>query len=430
MIILKLKGGLGNQLFQYAFARCLSYKLDAELFLDVSYFNNYEKRKHVIFGLNSFNIIGIIGYYPYIEKVDLGLNYSEEICLNKLVEGDFPKNTFPYGKINVNNINLPLFIDGYFQFQLINKMSCIITENFFKDCYEIIRNDFKYIKPLSYNSLCLIEEMNNYDSIALHIRHGDYENIPNFGLCSLEYYQNAIDLLSNELNNPKFYIFTEDPVWAKENLIFKVPFKIINFDESKTAVGRAYGELLKVMASCKHFIIANSTFSWWGAFLSENTHKIIISPKPWFQDRSIIETDTIDGIKTINLSNDYSSIYKESQVCLYDSNNDDYFKFNESEFYIKNISPKHPDSRVIIKFSLESNCFNGLKVLYKTNNVSQFSEVNSRKFYFYKNEKIEHWLILPKDILLDELKICPYILEKEEDDFIILNSIEIKEIDY
>ena len=424
-----MKGGLGNQLFQYAFARFLSHKFDAELFLDVSYFSHYEKRKHVVFGLNSFNVIGMIGYYPYVEKADLGLNYSKKKYLNKIIEGDFPKSIFQYDSVDVgNDMELPIFVEGYFQFQLKNKQSSILTENFFKSCIELIHYEFQYIKPLSSNSKVLIEEMNNYDSIALHIRHGDYENLLNFGLCSLEYYQNAIELLSEKLNNPKFYIFTEDPIWAKENLIFNVPFKIIHFDESKTAVGRAYGELLKVMSSCKQFIIANSTFSWWGAFLSENRDKIIISPKPWFQDRSIIETDTIDNVKTINLRNDYLSIYENSDSILYNSINYDTFEFNDSKFFIRNISSKKLNSEVIIKFSLESNCFNGLKIFYKTENDSQFLDKNSLNLYYYENERINHCLILPKTVILDEIMVQPYIFEKGENDKMNIISIKIKEI--
>lgn len=428
MIIIRLKGGLGNQLFQYAFARFLSYNLNVELFLDVSYFNHYEKRKHVVFGLNSFNIIGMIGYYPYIEKTSIGLDYCNEKELNKYIEGNFPEHVIKYGIVNdVKDIKLPIFVEGYFQFQIKPDEGCIITENFFKNIIEVIHNDFEYIKPLSFNSKLLIEEMKDYDSIALHVRRGDYEKIPNFGLCSLEYYQKAIELLSTELNKPKFYIFTEDTTWAKENLVFNVPYKIIKFDENVNSVGRAYGELLKVFSSCEHFIIANSTFSWWGAFLSENNHKIIISPKPWFQDRSILETDTIDNIKTINLKNDYSEIYENSHMVLYDSNEDISFKYNGAEFLIKNIKPKSLNSTVIIKISLESNCFNGLKIYYKTENDLQFIEKNSLNLYYY-NEILNHYLILPKDAQLDEIMISPYIMEKNENDYMVINSIKIKEI--
>ena len=270
--------------------------------------------------------------------------------------------------------------------------------------------------------------MKKYDSIALHIRHGDYEDYPKFGLCTKQYYQNAINMIENELDNPKFYIFTEDHDWVDKNLKFSSPYGIIRFSEKNNTAGRGYAELLKLMSLCEHFIIANSTFSWWGAFLSENKYKIIISPKPWFQDRSILETDTIDNVKTINLKNDYSSIYESSNILLYDSEFDNAFNFNDSKFFIKNISPKNPNSEIIVKFSLKSNCFNGLRIYYKTKDESEFLEKNSLNLYYYKGETINHSLILPKEAQLDEIMIRPYTLEKEDGDYIGLDSIKIKEI--
>lgn len=444
MIIIKIKGGLGNQLFQYAFARSLSYNLDTELFLDLSYFTHFEKRKHVVFGLNSFNINGIIGNYPYIEKTSIGINYDKKHVLTKYDEGDFPDKVYEYDMINnTHNIKLPAFLEGYFQYQIKNKQTCLMTENFFKNDNELIHEDFEYIKPLSNNSQVLIEEMKNYDSIALHIRHGDYEKIPNFGLCSLEYYQNAIDILSKNLNNPKFYIFTEDPNWAKLNLKFNVPYKIIIFNESKNAVGRAYGELLKVMASCKHFIIANSTFSWWGAFLSKNKYKIIISPKPWFQNRMIIGCDTIDNVKTIDLDNNYKKIYQNSDNELYELNNNFIYKnveiessdaltmFNlniNSKLIINDFNKTRNNSGIIIKISMKSNCFNCLKIFYK-NETDDYCEKNSRTLYYYENDDFTHYILIRNTEKINEIMIKPHIINTSNDDeYIQIKSLKIREL--
>lgn len=114
---------------------------------------------------------------------------------------------------------------------------------------------------------------------------------------------------------------------------------------------------------------------------------------------------------------------------LYDSNLDISFNFDDSEFFIRNITPKDPDSKAIIKFSLKSNCFNGLRIYYKTKSQSEFSERNSLNMYYYKDETIDHSLILPKEALLDEIMICPYTLEKGDDEHIELYSIKIKKID-
>lgn len=430
MIIIRLTGGLGNQLFQYAFARSLSHELDTELFLDLSFFSHNKKPKHVVFGLHSYNIKGLVGYYPYVEKTDVGINQNESENLTKYSEGlSFPNWIWDYDVVKtIENIQLPAYFQGWFQNQIKNNENSYITENFFKINNNLIHKDLKYSLPLSENSQILYEGMKKYDSIALHIRHGDYENYPKFGFCTRQYYQNAIDLFENELDNPKFYIFTEDPDWVDENLEFNFPHEIIRFSEKNNTAGRGYAELLKLMSLCNHFIIANSTFSWWGAFLSENKYKIIISPKPWFQDRTILETDTIDNVKTINLKNDYSSIYESSSIMLYDSDMDNSFNFDGSEFFIRNITPKNPNSEAIIKFSLKSNCFNGLRIYYKTKDESEFLEKNSLNLYYYTDETINHSLILPKAAVLDEIMIRPYTLERESSEHIELNSIKIKEI--
>ena len=430
MIIIHLTGGLGNQLFQYAFARSVSHELNSELFLDLSLFSHTEKRKHVVFGLHPFNIKGLVGYYPHVDKTDVGITQNQPQNLTKYVEGTpFPSAIYDYELLkSFEDIQLPAYFQGWYQNQIKNGENSFITENFFKINNDLIHDDLKYSLPLSYNSKILFEDMKKYDSIALHIRHGDYEDYPKFGLCTKQYYQNAINMIENELDNPKFYIFTEDHDWVDKNLKFSSPYEIIRFSEKNNTAGRGYAELLKLMSLCEHFIIANSTFSWWGAFLSENKYKIIISPKPWFQDRSILETDTIDNVKTINLKNDYSSIYESSNILLYDSEFDNAFNFNDSKFFIKNISPKNPNSEIIVKFSLKSNCFNRLRIYYKTKDEFEFLEKNSLNLYYYKGETINHSLILPKEAQLDEIMIRPYTLEKEDGDYIGLDSIKIKEI--
>lgn len=445
MIIIHLMGGLGNQLFQYAFARSLSYKLDAELFLDISYFNHDEQRKHVIFGLNSFNINGIVGYYPYVEKTSIGLNYEKKQELTRYSEGNFPKSVGEYGIMkNIENIKLPAFFEGYYQFQMKDKHECLITENYFKDTIDIIDKELQYVKDMTYNSQSLIEEMKNYDSIALHIRHGDYEDIPNFGLCSVEYYQNAIDILTTELDNPKIYIFTENPNWVLENLKFEVPFKIVEFDASKNVVGRAFGELLNIMASCKHFIIANSTFSWWGAFLSKNEFKIIITPKPWFQSRMILGCDTIDNKKTIPLDNNYKKTYQNSHYKIFELNKDNFISENvkieindgltisnlniNSKLIMNNFNENKENYGFILRISIKSNCLNCLKIFYKTE-TENYCEKNSRDLYYYKNDDFIHYILIPSNEKIIEIMIKPYTIENhEKNEHIQIKSFDIKEL--
>ena len=450
MIIVRLKGGLGNQLFQYAFARSISHNLNTELFLDISSFSHKEHRKHVVYGLNAYNIKAIVGSYPFTEETSLAMGYNQEHTITKYNEGIkyyFPDTFFDYKIIkDISDLNKPAYFDGYFQQQIKNDENNILTENFFKINNKIIHEDLKYNLPVHNKYSKTIKEMKKYDSIALHIRHGDYEDLPEFGLCSKQYYQNAIEEITKKVDNPKFFIFTEDHQWAKDNLKIDYPVEHVIFNERKEVSSRGYAELLKVMSLCDHFIIANSTFSWWAAFLGENPDKIIITPKPWFQDRSCIEVDTIDNKKTINLTNNYLNLYKNSKKVLYKLTNEN-IEFlnmnvqsykgtfhitdlsNDSKIFLKNIKLKQYDNKAIINLNLETNSVNALKIYYKTID-EDYNENNTRTLYYYKNDSINHYLILPKEALLDELMIKPYTIQEDSNvnPKITLKNIEIKEI--
>ena len=449
MIFIHLKGGLGNQLFQYAFARSLSYNLNKELFLDLSYFSHHEKRKHVIYGLSAFNIKGIIGYYPYSEKSSVGLNYEIDSKVKIYAEGinnEFPRDVFDYEIItDIKDIQVPSYFDGYFQQQIKDDKHNFLTENFFKINNNLIHEDLKYKLPLNEKYVGIINDMKIYDSIALHVRHGDYMDIPEFGLCTVEYYQNAINYMISNVKNPKFFIFTEDHDWVKNNLKFNVPVEHIIFNEEINSAGRGYAELLKIMSLCDHFIIANSTFSWWGAFLSQNKNKIIITPKPWFQDRSFIEVDTIDNVKTKNFLNNYNKYFSKSSVTLYELNKNNISSeninlsmdknnklnladlSNDSKLFLSDIKLKNHENNAIINIEFNPDCLNCLKIYYKTLN-EDYCENNSLSLYYYKNEEINHYLIIPKDALLDEVLIKPYVLDYDGENSINNLSIIIKEI--
>ena len=449
MIIIKLKGGLGNQLFQYAFARSLAYNLNKELFLDISYFSHDEHRKHVIYGLNSYKIKGIVGYYPYSEETSIGIDYLSNSRVTEYHEGvkeNFPEDIFDYDIIkNIENIKIPAYFDGYFQQQIKNDEKNYITENFFKINNDIIHEDLVYTLPLNQSYNNIINEMKKFDSIALHVRHGDYMDLPEFGLCTKQYYQEAIEYIVSKVENPKFFIFTEDHEWVKNNLKIDFPVEHIVFNEKINASGRGYAELLKVMSLCDHFIIANSTYSWWASFLSENKNKIIIGPKPWFQDRSFIELDTIDNVKIKNISNNYNTLFSESSVKLYDLNEnnistkemnlkidkDGKLKCNDltinSKLILSNIHAKNDKNKAIINIKFDSESLNCLKIYYKTLE-KDYCDENSISLYYYKNENINHSLIIPKEAILDELIIKPYTLSHDGKNSITISSIQVKEI--
>jgi hypothetical protein len=162
------------------------------------------------------------------------------------------------------------YYEGYWQ-----------TERYFKDIADSIRADFTLIDAPDDTTRSLIEGMNKHSAVSLHVRRGLYVTHPVFsavhGACGPDYFEKAIAYISERVQSPHFYIFSDDHVWAKEHI--KPPFPTTYVDHTNAETPHA--DIL-LMSSCKHHIIANSTFSWWGAWLNPSPEKIVVGPSKWF----------------------------------------------------------------------------------------------------------------------------------------------------
>ncbi|MBY0244074.1 MAG: alpha-1,2-fucosyltransferase, partial [Sphingobacteriaceae bacterium] len=197
-------------------------------------------------------------FYPYyIEQRDF--NYNSR-----------------YGKFSGTQIK---YLDGYWQ-----------SEKYFGVHANVIRDDFNFPDLDKVNKLCAPQIMQS-NSVSLHVRMGDYVNHPlHGGICTLKYYQQAIELMKSKIEAPIFFIFSNDIEWCKQNL------DIINAVYVTGNIGENSFRDMQLMSLCQHNIIANSSFSWWGAWLNNNRNKIVIAPKIWFNDESINTSDLLpDG---------------------------------------------------------------------------------------------------------------------------------------
>lgn len=274
MKIVRLMGGLGNQMFQYAFGKSLG----KDVLYDISWFDEVKNKRNAtqrIYELHNFNIST---RFIKVKK--------EKILCPKFIRNTFniPKyKNFIYEKsVNVFQpelLNKEGIFEGYFQ-----------TDKYFIDKREQIINDFTLKKPLNSINLTMLNEIKEQkNAVSLHVRRGDYvQNATVHFLCSSEYYQKAINLISTKVQNPYFFIFSDDIDWVKENLKLQNKHKIININN----VNNGYLDL-ELMKNCKHNIIANSTFSWWGAWLNNNPNKIVIAPEKWHVNNQHGEWDTI-----------------------------------------------------------------------------------------------------------------------------------------
>jgi len=273
MIITKLNGGLGNQIFQYSLGRRLATKHQTTLKLDIL---NFEKDPLRSYCLENFNIQE---------------NFADKNEINKLEKRGWQKiinNLLPYPRRsyiqekkiffdeNILRTKDNVCLDGYWQ-----------SEKYFKDIENIIRAEITLKKELSDEARQIEKNILSTNSISLHIRHGDYLNQKMskiFEICGHDYYSKAIDKITETEKNPTFFIFSDDITWVKNNLSLPRPHTLINRDKKFNDC-----EELILMNRCKNNIIANSSFSWWGAWLNNNPDKIVIAPKKWFKDARDIE---------------------------------------------------------------------------------------------------------------------------------------------
>lgn len=284
MIIIKIASGLGNQLFQYAFAKSLTQKTDIEIKIDTSCFdlpkNTITPRPFLldkfkislqIADRNDFKKIGV----PY--PADRTFKENIRRVVFKLKEFFRTKRN---RKIIINhNLN---FNESMFNIPDNSYVSGAWTnENYFNNIRTIIGEEFSPKFDLGSKSKELMSEIQNSNSISVHIRRGDYLRYTHkFKILSEDYYNGAVKLIKEKVKNPMFFIFSDDINYVKEN------YSKIFGSNSVYVSGQNIPdyEELYLMNNCKHNIIANSTFSWWGAWLNHNNNKIVIAPKQYRQD--------------------------------------------------------------------------------------------------------------------------------------------------
>ncbi len=260
MLIVKLKGGLGNQLFQYGFGRFLANKRNEQLKLDISSMGSAKdtKRKYV---LDKFNIKTGIASTEEIQK------YAPSAFarfFKQKIFREFNIGWQPHLLTSQKN-----YFEGYWQSYLYldpikDKLLQEITlKNPFTDYYQQISSQIK-----------------NSNSVAIHIRRGDFADNQKIKsihqTINIDYFKKALELINTKITNPIFFIFSDDIAWVKTNL--KTNGQNIYVSPEKNS--EATQELI-LMSQCQHQIISNSTFSWWAAYLNQNTNKIVIAPKKW-----------------------------------------------------------------------------------------------------------------------------------------------------
>ncbi len=284
MIVTRLNGGLGNQLFQYAHAWHLAKQTEQECFLDVSEFETYRAHPLAIdhFAISARRLPeslrgrmparyrGASRIHEAVDRLTRPLRNAESAPLRLRREKPFgfqAKQTRPE-----NN----LYLDGYWQ-----------GEAFFPDLRSELRKEFTLTKPLSQRSSEVAAQMADGNSVAVHVRRGDYvtdsEAAKIFRCLDADYYRSCLQDIQQHVANPKVFLFSNDTDWCLKNLDVGLPFVPVTHNDASTA-----HEDLFLISKCRHAVIANSSFSWWGAFLGEDRpRRKVYYPSPWFNPGSL-----------------------------------------------------------------------------------------------------------------------------------------------
>ncbi len=293
MITVVLRGGLGNQMFQYAAGRVLALARNTDLVLDTTYINDRFPRREFIPRTYDLDVFSLIPRFTTLSAASekfpvpglwLGLDIAligarNYLGIRALIK---EKKEFSFDpSVRTAGGNAELW--GRWQ-----------SPKYFEDHADTIRSDFSFRHPLVGKAEDLAQKIRQENSVAIHVRRGDYVAFKKvqalMGHTDAAYYADAIRYIGDRVLRPSFFIFSpDDPGWFAEHVKFPFPATYIGSD----IAGPKFSSYLELMSLCKHQIIANSTFSWWGAWLNRNPEKIVVAPALWQRDVLTGETDLL-----------------------------------------------------------------------------------------------------------------------------------------
>lgn len=327
MIITRLEGGLGNQMFQYAVARRLSKIHSTPLKLHITWFKTQKLRQYKLQCFNiqedfatNMEVEIIIGNYSISKwlflKIARKLGYKEsesDLDMHRVISGIIFNNTYAgwwvariKNRLGFHRSSLGLYQSGqyvrekyhHFDLNILDAPNHIYLDGFwqspryFADIEETLRQEFTIKHPKSCFFDQISRQIAHASSVSLHVRRGDMANDPEtnrlHGTCDLNYYQRAVEYMVARVSPLHFFIFSDDPEWVKDNLKLQFSFTLVSRHSSL-----ADHEEMILMSLCQHHITANSTFSWWGAWLNPSPNKIVIAPEKFF-DAFAYDHDTMD----------------------------------------------------------------------------------------------------------------------------------------
>jgi Glycosyl transferase family 11 len=280
VVFTQLNGGLGNQMFQYAAARALALRKGAEVVLDLT---NYDV-------LNTSRPYQL-HVYPLgartttvAERIVLRIAKKHAARFSRIryklpvVPRIYDERHFHFDEA-IGEQTPPVLLRGYWQ-----------SERYFADAADVVRREFTPSAPRDALNAEMAHRIMAVEAVSLHVRRGDYVSNAGtnafHGVCPLGYYRDAVALLRGRIADPHLFVFSDEPDWVRANLKFDLPLTYVSINPGD----RAFRDI-QLMRLCQHHIVANSSFSWWGAWLNPSPRKIVIGPKRWIADLRLRTVD-------------------------------------------------------------------------------------------------------------------------------------------
>lgn len=278
-MIVNIIGGLGNQMFQYAAGRALALERGIPLRLDISGFANYGLHQ----GFELQRVFACPAEIAGAQEIKEILGWQSSLLMRRLLAkpamslfrhpGLVVEPHFHYWQ-GIKEVPADSYLIGYWQ-----------SERYFRDAAQTIRDDFTFRIPMSSRNAALAEQIRQANAVSLHVRRGDYvknlKTAATHGLCSLDYYRAAIRYIAERADHPTFFVFSDDMPWVREHLNIEYPCIYVDHNQ-----GAESHNDMRLMSLCDHHIIANSSFSWWGAWLNPKADKMVVAPERWFANQT------------------------------------------------------------------------------------------------------------------------------------------------
>ncbi len=274
-VVIRVKGGLGNQMFQYAAGRAVALRCGVPLKLDLSGFADPTERPYALDAMAIEATPAVAADLAPFGKEEpsargpwarlLGVRCRLRRWRGRRDGRLYEERVFHFDP-RVRSLSAPVYLDGYFQ-----------SERYFRDVRGAVARELSLRAPLDPANAAMAASIRESDAVSLHVRRGDYVTKVIHGTCSLAYYRAALAHVVERVPGAHFYVFSDEPGWARENLGGLHPMTFVTHNPPERGAWDMH-----LMSLCRHHVIANSTFSWWGAWLSTWPDKIVVAPRPWF----------------------------------------------------------------------------------------------------------------------------------------------------